>query len=69
VTGVVIRFIFLGIEVMVSNPAPSLAVQIARFSRLSTLPAQSFFEKLYQSIDQPLLPADDVEATLVAVLL
>jgi hypothetical protein len=36
---------------------------------VSTFPLQPIFKELNQPVDQPLLPAYDVEATLVAVLL
>jgi hypothetical protein len=46
-----------------------LVVQFARALCVSTFPAQSIFKELNQAVDQPLLPAYDVEAALVAVLL
>jgi len=66
-TGAVIRFIFRGIEVIFA--CRSLAIHIARRSRVTTASTQSFFEELNQPVDQSLLPADDMKSTFVAMLL
>jgi hypothetical protein len=49
-------------------PIPWLVVQFAGLAFLSTLP-QSVLEELDQAINQTLLPANDVEAALVTMLL
>jgi hypothetical protein len=55
-------------KVMGFCSAENLIVEVA--GRLvSAFPFQPIFKKLNQAVDQPLLPADDVQATFVTVLL
>jgi hypothetical protein len=68
-TGVIIRFIFRGIEVMYALRLNDLVVHLTGRLRIPTFAAQPLFEELNQSINQPFLPADDVKATFVAMLL
>jgi hypothetical protein len=65
VAGFVIRV--FGIMKVIGLRSLNLVIQVAGL-RLSTLP-QSVFKELNQPVDQPLLPAYDVETALMAVLL
>jgi hypothetical protein len=58
----------LWVTEIISSAVEKLVVQFARALGIAALP-QSFFEELDQPVDQPLLPADDMEAALMAVLL
>jgi hypothetical protein len=69
VAGFVIR-VFRVMEVIgLLSLICDLVVPFAGGLGVSTFPAQSTFKELNQPVDQPLLPANDVEAAFVAVLL
>jgi hypothetical protein len=67
VAGLGIR-VFGIMEVMGFCSAENLIVEVAG-GLVSTFPFQPIFKELNQPVDQPLLPAYDVQATLVTVLL
>jgi hypothetical protein len=68
VAGLVIR-VFRVVEVICLLSLMVLVIQIAGGPDVSTFPFQPIFKELNQPVDQPLLPAYDVEAALMAVLL
>jgi hypothetical protein len=67
VAGLVIRV--LEVVEVICLLSLTLGIQLAGGSGVSTIPSQPIFKELNQPVDQPLLPAYDVEAALMAVLL
>jgi hypothetical protein len=69
VAGLVIRVFGVMEVICLLSLIGNLVIQVAGGPGLTTLPLQPIFKELNQPVDQPLLPAYDVETTLVAVLL